>query len=184
MGSEALAQLPRVAVGAPPLDVLKVRLAGDQGSLSWRVTACLWEGVGTEWALRFPPTSDILWCYDTKDNHTVKGNNQEMREILKYLLLHCIHQIRHTDHLYVKIEQSTVEDSCGNITTNIFNAWKYSSNALRYKAIRAMLSLIQRSCRVFFYTDDDYVRGSLEVLSCFSVYSNRSVVLRKAIHFM
>ena len=33
-GSEALAQLPREAVGAPPLKALKARLDGALGSLS------------------------------------------------------------------------------------------------------------------------------------------------------
>jgi len=34
-GSEALAQLPREVVGAPSLEVLKARLDGALGSLSW-----------------------------------------------------------------------------------------------------------------------------------------------------
>jgi len=35
----ALAQLPREAVGAPSLEVLKARLDGALGSLSWWVAA-------------------------------------------------------------------------------------------------------------------------------------------------
>jgi len=34
-GSEALAQLPREAGGAPSLEVLEARLDGTLGSLSW-----------------------------------------------------------------------------------------------------------------------------------------------------
>lgn len=63
------------------------------------------------------------------------GNNLEIREILQYLLLHVDHQIRYTNHMHIKILQSIVEDSCGNITTNTFNGWNNSSSALKYKAI-------------------------------------------------
>jgi len=57
-GGEALAQLPREAVGAPSLQVLKARLDGALGSLSWWWQPCPRQGVGTGWALRSLPTQD------------------------------------------------------------------------------------------------------------------------------
>jgi len=42
-----LAQLPREAVDAPSLEVLKARLDGALGSLSWWGAACLCQRVGT-----------------------------------------------------------------------------------------------------------------------------------------
>jgi len=35
-------RLPREAVGAPSLEVLKARLDGALGSLSWRGQLCVW----------------------------------------------------------------------------------------------------------------------------------------------
>ena len=45
-GTEALAQLPREAVGAPSLELFKARLDRALGSLSWWGAASPWQGVG------------------------------------------------------------------------------------------------------------------------------------------
>jgi len=52
----ALALLPREAVGAPSLEILKARLDGALGSLRWWEAPSPCQGVGTGWALRSPPT--------------------------------------------------------------------------------------------------------------------------------
>lgn len=65
----------------------------------------------------------------------MKDDNLDMREMLQYLLLHFDNHIRHTNHTYVEMQQSIVEDSCDNITTNTFNVWKNSSSAPEYKTI-------------------------------------------------
>ena len=54
-------RLPREAVGAPSLEVLKARLDGALGRLVWWEVSCPWQGVGTGWALRALPTQTILW---------------------------------------------------------------------------------------------------------------------------
>jgi len=53
-------RLSRKAWGAPSLEVLKARLDGALGSLSWWVAPSPQQGVGTGWALRSLPTQTIL----------------------------------------------------------------------------------------------------------------------------
>jgi len=53
-------RLPREAVDAPSLKVLKARLDGALGSLSCWVAALPVAEGWTGWALRFLPTQDIL----------------------------------------------------------------------------------------------------------------------------
>ena len=65
MSSEALEQLLREAVDPPSLEVLKVRLDGALGSLSWWAVALSTEGAGTGWALSSLPIQAILWFYNT-----------------------------------------------------------------------------------------------------------------------
>ena len=59
-GSEALAQLPTEAVCAPSVEVLRARLDGALGSLSWWGAALPMAGVEAGWALRSLPTEAIL----------------------------------------------------------------------------------------------------------------------------
>jgi len=63
-GGEALALLPREAVGAPSLEVLKARLDGILGSLSWWVAALPvawgWDRMG----FKSLPTQTILQFYE------------------------------------------------------------------------------------------------------------------------
>jgi len=52
--SEALAQLPREAVGAPSLEV-QGQVGWGPGQLRWEVAALPTEWGGTVWALSSPP---------------------------------------------------------------------------------------------------------------------------------
>jgi len=53
-------RLPREAVDAPSLEVLKARLDGALGSLGWWEVSLPMAGGGTGWALRLLPTQTIL----------------------------------------------------------------------------------------------------------------------------
>jgi len=57
---EALAQLPREAVGAPSLEALKARLDGALGNLSWWESALPMAGLGARCSLKSLSTRAIL----------------------------------------------------------------------------------------------------------------------------
>ena len=89
-------RLPREAVGAPSLEVLKARLDEVWAAQSEGWQPCPWQGVGTGWALRSLPTQPILWfdvllshqpCYHSSawQNNISNGNNI----ILRFLSLAC-----------------------------------------------------------------------------------------------
>jgi len=59
-GGEALAQLPREAVGAPSMKVLKAGLDGALGSQIWWVAVLPMAGGGNGWALRSLLTQTVL----------------------------------------------------------------------------------------------------------------------------
>lgn len=48
--------LPREAVGAPSLEVLKSTLDGAMGNLIWWVATSPWQGIGNSWTLQSLPT--------------------------------------------------------------------------------------------------------------------------------
>ena len=59
-------------MGTPsPVEALKARLDGALGSLSWWGAALPMAGGGTGWALSSPPTTAILWFYDSCDTVTL-----------------------------------------------------------------------------------------------------------------
>jgi len=60
-GGEALAQLPREAVGAPSLEVLKARLDGPWAASSGGWQPCPWQGFGAGWVLRYLTAQTILY---------------------------------------------------------------------------------------------------------------------------
>jgi len=55
-GSSVYIRMPREAIDAPSLEVLKGRLAGALDSLSWGGAALHMAQGGAGWALRTPPT--------------------------------------------------------------------------------------------------------------------------------